>query len=28
VRTIDYGSGTCDDEASVTVGSRTRTIRF
>ena len=28
VRTIDYGSGTCDDEATVTVGSRTRTIHF
>lgn len=28
LRTIDYGTGTCDDEATVTVGSRTRVIRF
>lgn len=25
-RTIDFGNGTCDDQATVTVGSRTRTI--
>ena len=28
VRTIDYGTGACDDEATVTVGSRTRVIHF
>lgn len=27
-RTIDFGAGNCDDEAVVSVGSRTRTIHF
>lgn len=27
-RTIDFGNGTCDDEATLTVGNRTRTIHL
>ena len=28
LRTIDFGSGTCDDEATVTVGKKSRTVHL